>query len=99
MKSTCLRLLSGDGSAGAVHSALHQCQPESAGSREGAEVESEDWTNSGSSAPKDLQRLCSGGSAGIHPILITQKEKKDNSFIYFVFNMQRQCICIILNTV
>lgn len=54
MKSTCLRLSSGDGSAGAVHSALHQRQPESAGSREGAEVESEDWTNSGSSAPKDL---------------------------------------------
>lgn len=53
--------MSGNRSADAGHPPLHQCQPEPARGREGAEGQSEDWTDPGGAAAEDLQGLHSGG--------------------------------------
>lgn len=76
---TCA-LWSGDRCAGAVHPPLHQCQPEPAGGREGAEGENEDWTDPGNSAPEDLQRLRSGGSVSRLPNTM----HKDSNKVHFI---------------
>lgn len=58
--------ISGNRFVSAVHPPLHKLQPEPTGGREGAEAQSEDWTDPGGSATENLQGLLPGGSVCRH---------------------------------